>query len=97
MKIREIVLLIAGTLAVLIFTGFMFDYYLRTEEVQVIKKDMYFDSLILQEQIHLRKKDSALEQYVKNQDEKHRKTLQYHEYQINKIHEELKKLNKVQD
>lgn len=93
MKIREIVMVIAGTLAVLIFTGFMFDYYLRSEEVQVIKRDMYFDSLILQEQIHLRKKDSALEQYVKNQDEKYKRTLQYHDHQIKKIHEEIKKLN----
>ena len=87
-------MVIAGTLAVMIFTGFMFDYYLRTEEVQVIKKDMYFDSLILQEQIHLKKKDSALEQYIKNKDEQFRKALQYHDYQIHKIHEELKKLNK---
>lgn len=97
MKIREIVMVIAGTLAVLIFTGFMFDYYLRAEEVQVVKKDMYFDSLILQEQIHLRKKDSLLERYVIEQDEKHRRTLQYHEHQINRIHDELIKLNKTQD
>lgn len=93
MKIREIILIVSGTLAVLVFTGFMFDYYLRTEEVQVIRRDMYFDSLILQEQLHLKKKDSALEEYVKSQDEKHKRTLQYHEHQINKIHEELKKLN----
>lgn len=92
MKIREIVLIVSGTLAVLVFTGFMFDYYLRTQEVQVVKRDMYFDSLILQEQIHLKKKDSALEQYVKNQDERYKKTLQYHEHQIQKIHNELKKL-----
>lgn len=93
MKIREIVLIVSGTLAVLVFTGFMFDYYLRAEEVQVVKRDMYFDSLILQEQIHLRKKDSALEQYVKNQDDRYKRTLQYHDHQIKKIHEELKKLN----
>ena len=92
MKIREIVLIVTGTLAVLIFTGFMFDYYLRAEEVQVVKRDMYFDSLILQEQIHLKKKDSALEQYIKHQDERYKRTLQYHEYQIQKIHTELKKL-----
>lgn len=94
MKIRELVLIISGTLAVLVFTGFMFDYYLRAEEVQVVKRDMYFDSLILQEQIHLKKKDSALEQYIKHQDERYRRTLQYHDQQIKKIHEELKKLSK---
>lgn len=93
MKIREIVLIVSGTLAVLVFTGFMFDYYLRAEEVQVIKRDMYFDSLILQEQIHLKKKDSALEQYLKHQDEKYKRTLQYHDMQIKKIHDQLKKLN----
>ena len=97
MKIREIVLIVSGTLAVLVFTGFMFDYYLRAEEVQVVKRDMYFDSLILQEQMHLRKKDSLLEKYVIEQDEKHKRTLQYHEHQINKIHYELKKLNQIQD
>ena len=94
MKIREIVLIVSGTLAVLVFTGFMFDYYLRASEVQVIKRDMYFDSLILQEQIHLKKKDSALEQYIKHQDERYRRTLQYHDQQIQKIHNELKKLTK---
>ena len=93
MKIREIVLIVSGTLAVLVFTGFMFDYYLRASEVQVIKRDMYFDSLILQEQIHLKKKDSALEQYIKHQDDRYKRTLQYHDHQIKKIHEELKKLS----
>jgi arylsulfatase A-like enzyme len=96
MKIREIVLIVSGTLAVLVFTGFMFDYYLRAEEVQVVKKDMYFDSLILQEQIHLKKKDSALEQYIKHQDEKYKRTLQYHDTQIKKIHDQLKKLNQAE-
>jgi hypothetical protein len=96
MNIREIVLIVAGTLAVLVFTGFMFDYYLRAEEVQVVKRDMYFDSLILQEQVHLRKKDSVLEQYIKNQDERHKRTLQYHDYQIRKIHEQLKKISQQQ-
>lgn len=93
MKIREIVMVVVGTLAVLIFTGFMFDYYLRTEEVQVVKKDMYFDSLILQEQIHLRKKDSTLERYIKIEDAQLRRRLIFHDSQIMKIHEELKKMN----
>ena len=92
MKIREIVLVVVGTLAVLIFTGFMFDYYLRTEEVQVIKKDMYFDSLILEEQKYLRKKDSLLEIHMKTQDEQIKRILHYHDAQIKKIREELLKL-----
>lgn len=93
MKIREIVLVVVGTLAVLIFTGFMFDYYLRTEEVQVVKKDMYFDSLILEEQKYLRKKDSLLEIHVKTQDNQIKRTLQYHDAQIKKIREELLKID----
>jgi len=93
MKIREIVMVIAGTLAVLAFVIFMFDYYIRSEEVQVIKKHIYFDTLILQEQTELKKKDSVLLQHIKNRDEQYKKTLQYHDYQIKKIHEEIKKLN----
>lgn len=92
MKIREIVLVVVGTLAVLIFTGFMFDYYLRTEEVQVIKKDMYFDSLILEEQKYLRKKDSLLEIHMKTQDEQIKRILNHHDTQIKKIREELLKI-----
>ena len=92
MSIREIVLMVIGVLSVLIFTGFMFDYYLRAEEVQVVRRDMYFDSLILQEQIHLRKRDSILEKRITNQEEKYRRKLQYHDQQIKKIHEELEKL-----
>jgi hypothetical protein len=88
MRIREVVLITLGTLATLTFVGFMFDYYVRTEEVQVIRRDMYFDSLILQEQIELRKKDSLLE----NQNEYIRKNLQFHDSQIKKIKEGLEKL-----
>lgn len=92
MKIREAIMVAVGTIAVLVFVGFMFDYYLRTEEVQVVKKDMYFDSLILEEQRYLRKKDSLLEIQVKTQDDQIKRTLQYHDAQIKKIREELLKL-----
>ena len=92
MSIREIVIMVVGVLSVLIFTGFMFDYYLRAEEVQVVRRDMYFDSLILQEQMHLKKKDSILEKHITNQEEKYKRKLQYHDQQIKKIHDELEKL-----
>ena len=91
MKIREIVMLSVGTIAVLIFMGFMFDYYLRTEEVQTIRRDMYFDSLILQEQQELRKKDSLLDVYIKTEDESIKHRLNSQEYRIRKIQEELNK------
>lgn len=92
MKIREIITLAVGTVAVLVFTGFMFDYYLRAEEVQVIKRDMYFDSLILKEQMHLRVKDSLLEKHIQEEDERTRKILQYHNHQIKKIQDQLKNI-----
>lgn len=92
MKIREIIMIVVGTLAVLIFVGFMFDYYLRAEEVKVIKRDMYFDSLILEEQKYLKKKDSLLEIQVKTQDEQIKRTLQYHDAQIRKIRQEILEL-----
>ena len=91
MKIREIVMLSVGTIAVLIFMGFMFDYYLRTEEVQTIRKDMYFDSLILQEQRELRKKDSLLDAYVRTEDASIKHRLNSQEQKIRKIQEELSK------
>lgn len=91
MKIREIVMLSVGTIAVLVFMGFMFDYYLRTEEVQTIRRDMYFDSLILQEQQELKKKDSLLDVYIKTEDEAIKHRLNSQEYRIRKIQEELSK------
>jgi len=92
MKIREVVLIVLGTIATLIFVGFMFDYYLRVEEVQVVKRKIHFDSLIMQEQIHLKKKDSVLEKAINNHDAKYNSAIQYHDAQIKKIKEELEKL-----
>lgn len=88
MRIREVVLITLGTIATLTFVGFMFDYYVRTEEVQVIRKNVYYDSLLLEEQMHLKKKDSVLE----HQNEYIRKNLQFHDIQIKKIKEDLEKL-----
>lgn len=88
MRIREVVLITLGTIATLTFVGFMFDYYVRTEEVQVIRKNVYYDSLLLEEQTHLKKKDSVLE----HQNEYIRKNLQFHDIQIKKIKEDLEKL-----
>lgn len=92
MKIREVVLITLGTLATLTFVGLMFDYYLRAEEVQVVRKKVYYDSLLLEEQMHLKKKDSVIEQSIIKQDAKINHTIQYHDSQIKKIKEELQKL-----
>jgi len=61
MKLREIVMLLGGMIALLTFVAYMFDFYQRTSQLELIKKDMYFDSLILKEQRKLKQKDSVLE------------------------------------
>jgi len=87
MKIRDIVLVLAGTLAILIFMGFMFDYYLKVEETHLIKQNIYYDSLLLEEQNQLKQKDSIIfkdGQIIKNQ-------LHNHEHRLDKIEEHLVK------
>ena len=44
MKTREIAILLIGTLATFVFVGYMFDYYLRIEEVQLLRQNVYYDS-----------------------------------------------------
>jgi len=61
MKLREIVMLLGGMITLLLFISYMFDFYHRTTELTLIKKDIYFDSLILQQQLELRAKDSLFE------------------------------------
>lgn len=61
MKLREIVMLLGGMITLLVFVAYMFDFYQRTSELELIKKDMYFDSLILKEQRQLKQKDSVFE------------------------------------
>jgi hypothetical protein len=61
MKLREIVMLIGGMVILLMFVAYMFDFYQRTSELDLLKKDMYFDSLILKEQRYLKQKDSLFE------------------------------------
>lgn len=61
MKLREIVMLLGGMITLLLFVAYMFDFYQRTSELELVKKDIYFDSLILKEQRELKQKDSVLE------------------------------------
>ena len=53
MKTREIAILLIGTLATFVFVGYMFDYYLRIEEVQLLRQNVYYDSLIIEQQKQL--------------------------------------------
>ena len=54
-------MLIGGMVILLMFVAYMFDFYQRTSELELLKKDMYYDSLILKEQRELKKKDSLFE------------------------------------
>jgi hypothetical protein len=64
MKKSEIVVVLLGTIATFIFVGYMFDYYLRIEKVQVEKNKVYYDSVLYNEQELLKKKDSTLEKLI---------------------------------
>lgn len=61
MKLREIVLILGGMIVLLGFVAYMFDFYKKTSEIELIKRDMYFDSLILVQQQKLQLKDSLFE------------------------------------
>jgi hypothetical protein len=61
MKLREIVMVLGGMTILLAFIAYMFDFYNKSSEIQLIKRDMYFDSLILVKQKELEKKDSIFE------------------------------------
>lgn len=78
---RDTILIIVGTIAVLIFTAFMFDYYLKIEKTQVIKQNIYYDSLLLEEQKELKHKDSIISIDAKTI----RRVLNNHEYRLNKL------------
>ena len=54
-------MLLGGMITLLVFVAYMFDFYQRTSELELVKKDIYFDSLILKEQRELKQKDSIFE------------------------------------
>lgn len=54
-------MLLGGMITLLVFVAYMFDFYQRTSELELVKKDIYFDSLILKEQRELKQKDSVFE------------------------------------
>lgn len=92
MKTKDTILLGIGTIAILVFVGIMFDYYVKTQETQIIKKNVYYDSLLLEEQNLLKEKDSIIqmdENIIKKQ-------LNNHEYRINKIEKVIKEINTIE-
>lgn len=59
-NLRDIVLVSVGIIMLMVFTLFLFDYYLKSEEIKVIQKNVYYDSLLLEEQEQLKAKDSII-------------------------------------
>ncbi len=81
MNMRDMTLLFAGVLLILVFVIFQFDYYLKSEEMKLIQQNIKYDSIILHEQSELKKKDSIIikdEQLIKGK-------LNNHEWRIKRI------------
>jgi len=57
---REVILFLLGILVLLIFVVFQVDYFIKSEEIKLIQKEMYYDSLLLEEQRQLKEKDSII-------------------------------------
>lgn len=93
MKTRDVILVFGSIVALLSFIVLMFDFYVRTQEVQVVKKNLYYDSLILVEQKSLREKDSII---LSNQ-ELLKKLIINHSGQIHHINKTVKGLVEVKD
>lgn len=81
MSMRDVTLLFAGLLLILVFIVFQFDYYLKSEEMKLIQQNIQYDSIILKEQNALREKDSIIskeEQLIKSK-------LNNHEQRIKRL------------
>lgn len=92
MKIREILVLLGASIITFAFIGLMYDFYLRTEEIQLVKKNIYYDSLLLEQQNELMEKDSIIEQLIINEDQKIKSRISNHNLQLIKIKEKLDSL-----
>lgn len=81
MRTRDLLLVIGSVICLMVFTLFLFDYFIRTEETKIIEKNVYYDSLLLEEQKELKEKDSII-----SKDEKIINTrLNNHEHRIKKL------------
>lgn len=57
---RDVILVLVGILLLLIFVVFQVDYFVKSEEIKLIHKNVYYDSLLLEEQKELKQKDSII-------------------------------------
>jgi len=78
---KDITLILVGILLLLVFVVFQVDYFLKSEEIKLIHQNIYYDSLLLEEQKQLKQKDSII-----LQDEKLiKQKLNNHENRINNL------------
>ena len=81
MRTRDLLLVMGSVICLMIFTLFLFGYFIKTEETKIIEKNVYYDSLLLEEQKQLKEKDSII-----FKDEKVINTrLNNHEHRIQKL------------
>lgn len=92
MKKSEIVILLIGTIATFVFVGYMFDYYLRIEETQLIRQNIYYDSVLLEQQKLLKQKDSILQNLIIEEDVKLKSNAHIQNKEIQKIYKRLDSL-----
>lgn len=88
-NLRDILLMSVGIIMLMVFTLFLFDYYLKSEEIKVIQKNVYYDSLLLEEQEELKVKDSIIIHEEKLIEGK----LSNHEHRIKKLETIHPKIN----
>jgi|SanBayMetagenome_1026888.scaffolds.fasta_scaffold131527_2 hypothetical protein len=78
---RDITIVLVGILLLLVFVVFQVDYFIKAEEIELIHKNIYYDSLLLEEQKQLKQKDSIIihdEKIIKQK-------LNNHEQRLNKL------------
>jgi hypothetical protein len=83
-----------GTIATFVFVGYMFDYYLRIEEAQLVRKKIYYDSILMKEHIELKESDSILKHLMNYENAKLNNRVNTHHTEIKKIFVELDSLDK---
>lgn len=82
---KDAILILCGILVILVFVVFQVDYFIKAEEVKLIHKNIYYDSLLLEEQKQLKNKDSIIlneEKIIKSQ-------LYHHDRRIKKLEEKV--------
>lgn len=83
-----------GTIATFVFVGYMFDYYLRIEEAQLVRKKIQYDSIIIKEQIDLKQTDSILKYLINYENVKLNNRVSGQHGEIKKIYVRLDSLDK---